>query len=111
MPSSSTSAGRLGQRCADIPNPLVTASPSRRATAAMRRYLSGRSGAMIPARTIVPSRPSGAIALLADDREATFFGQPAERLLHDLSDVGVDRIDVGLLTELDDHVDRLGTLP
>ena len=58
-PSSSISAGRFGQRCADIAKPLVTARPSRRTTAAMRRYLSGRSG--------------------CDDSRADHGGQQAER--------------------------------
>jgi len=53
----------------------------------MRRYLSGRIGAMIPARTMLPSRPSAAMTLLPDYRQATLFGQPVERLLHDPPDV------------------------
>src|ERR1700742_4440393 len=73
----------------------------------IRKYLSGRMGETIPARTMVSSRPSGAIALLADDRKATCFCPPAERLLHALWDVGVDRFDVGLIAELGDHDERL----
>ena len=43
----------------------------------------------------------------AEDRQAAFGGQFVERPLHDMPDVRVDLVDVGVLAELGDDVDRL----
>ena len=43
----------------------------------------------------------------AEHGEAALLGQFVERPLHDVPDVGVDLVDVGVLAELRDDVDRL----
>ena len=66
---------------------------------------------MTPARTIVVTRPSVPVSWSvsampsAEHGEASFLGQLVERLLHDVADVGVDLVDVGVLAELGDDVD------
>ena len=50
-PRSSMIAVACGRRAAARPIPVIAVTPWRRTTAAIRRYLSGRSGAIIPLRT------------------------------------------------------------
>src|SRR5690625_2311975 len=97
-------AGRSPHRCAAMAIPVVVVPPSRAAAAAIRRYLSGRSGANSPARanvaSIEPARNQSGATRSAQDREAAFIGELVQRVLHDRAHVGVDDVDVGVLAEL-----------
>ena len=53
---------------------------------------------------MAPTKP---VADLAEYREAALLRQLVERGLHHLADVSVDRVDVRVLAELLDHVDRV----
>src|SRR6202011_336356 len=113
VPSSSTRPGRSGQRCAAAANPDVVPMFSRCIAAGIRRYLSGRMGASKRARPIVATMPSVsasrsvmAIAGLAQHREPAFAGEFVEGTLHHVPDVSVDLVDVGVLAELGDDVER-----
>src|SRR4029079_17774194 len=112
VPSSSTRLGRSGQRCAAAANPDVMPMFSRCIAAAIRRYLSGRMGASRRARPIVATMPMVSVSrsvmamVSAKHREPALLGQFVEGPLHDVSNVGVDLVDVGIIAELDEDVDR-----
>ncbi len=100
--------------------PLVTERPSRCAAATIRTYLSGRNGAITPARAMVVATPAAAPAVemtrpspempitgLPDHREPALAGEFVQRPLHDPSDVRVHLVDVSVLAELGGNIDRL----
>src|SRR5829696_4214989 len=115
VPRSSTRAGRSGQRRAAAANAYVGAMFSRRAAAAIRRYLSGRMGAMNPERRSVdrssraPFRRSVA-AISAENWPPPLTAELGERVLHHLAHVCVDGGDVWVLAELRCDVNRFENL-
>src|SRR5262245_47356040 len=108
--------GRSGHRCAADAKPEVAAMFSRRMTAAIFTYLSGRIGAINPARRIVATRPNVSVTRSsadigsAEDRESALPAQSVQRPLHYLAHMRVNRGDVWVLTELGDDVDRFENL-
>jgi hypothetical protein len=115
VPHSSTRAGRSGQRRAAAANAYVGAIFSRRAAAAIRRYLSGRMGAMNPERRSVDRRSRAPFrrsiaAISAEDWPPPLTAELGERVLHDFAHVYVDGYDVRVLAELRCDVNRFENL-